>query len=266
MDQPGHGQTPAIGIGSSAAQLSYGISPYQANQMPAAATSGSVTASAGAMHPISQPAGAQFAQQQLAYQQIHNQQQQQQQQQQLQQQLHTFWATQYQEIDKVSDFKNHSLPLARIKKIMKADEDVRMISAEAPVIFARACEMFILELTLRSWNHTEENKRRTLQKNDIAAAITRTDIFDFLVDIVPREELKDEVLASTTRGTVPFGGPSDALPYCYPSQHAPQVGAPGMMMGKPVLDPSMYAQQSNPYMAQMWPQQGSEKQQSSSDL
>lgn len=47
----------------------------------------------------------------------------------------------------------------------------------------QACEMFILELTLRSWNHSEENKRRTLQRNDIAAAITRTDIFDFLVRI-----------------------------------------------------------------------------------
>ena len=45
----------------------------------------------------------------------------------------------------------------------------------------QACEMFILELTLRSWSHSEENKRRTLQRNDIAAAITRTDIFDFLV-------------------------------------------------------------------------------------
>ena len=43
--------------------------------------------------------------------------------------------------------------------------------------------MFILELTLRSWNHSEENKRRTLQRNDIAAAITRTDIFDFLVSM-----------------------------------------------------------------------------------
>jgi nuclear transcription factor Y gamma len=156
--------------------------------------------------------------------------------------------------------------LARIKKIMKADEDVRMISAEAPVIFSRACEMFILELTLRSWNHTEENKRRTLQKNDIAAAITRTDIFDFLVDIVPREDLKDEVLASIPRGTMPVGGPVDALSYCYmPPPHAPQVGAPGMIMGKHVMDPAMYAQQSHPYMAQhMWPQ-GSEQQQSPSD-
>lgn len=65
-----------------------------------------------------------------------------------------------------------------------------MIAAEAPVLFAKACEMFILELTLRSWIHTEENKRRTLQRNDIAGAITRGDIFDFLVDIVPRDEIK----------------------------------------------------------------------------
>ena len=56
-----------------------------------------------------------------------------------------------------------ALPLARIKKIMKLDEEVKMISAEAPVIFAKAAEIFIHELTLRAWAHTEDNKRRTLQ-------------------------------------------------------------------------------------------------------
>jgi hypothetical protein len=44
------------------------------------------------------------------------------------------------------------------------------------------------QLTLRSWTHSEENKRRTLQRTDISAAISKTDIFDFLVDIVPRED------------------------------------------------------------------------------
>jgi len=73
---------------------------------------------------------------------------------------------------------------------MKSDEDVRMISAEAPILFAKACEMFIIELTIRSWIHTEEGKRRTLQRNDIASAITKTDIFDFLIDIVPRDDGK----------------------------------------------------------------------------
>ncbi|KAM1171776.1 hypothetical protein FF1_022116 [Malus domestica] len=236
MDQQGqgHGHPATMGVAGTAAQASYGVNPY-----------GSV----GMLQSPTQPAGpsapSQLAQHQLAYQHIHQQQQQQ-----LQQQLQKFWGEQHKEIDQTNDFKNHSLPLARIKKIMKADEDVRMISAEAPVIFARACEMFILELTMRSWNHTEENKRRTLQKNDIAAAITRTDIFDFLVDIVPREDLKDEVLASIPRGgNLPVGVPSDGVPYYYmPPQHAPQVGAPG--------NQNMYGQQTHAYIAQpTWPHQ-----------
>lgn len=104
--------------------------------------------------------------------------------------LSKFWSKQLVQMQKLpigteQDFKNHNdLPLARIKRIMKSDEDVRMISAEAPVLFAKACELFILELTLRSWAYSEGNKRRTLQKEDIQTAIRRTDIFDFLVDVI----------------------------------------------------------------------------------
>ena len=36
------------------------------------------------------------------------------------------------------------------------------------------------------------HKRRTLQKSDVAAAIGMSDMFDFLIDIVPREEDKAE--------------------------------------------------------------------------
>lgn len=106
--------------------------------------------------------------------------------------LHRFWQDQMQEIEEMTQFKQSkcTLPLARIKKIMKFDEDVKMISAEAPVLFAKACEMFIHELTLRAWIHTDENKRRTLQRNDIATAIARNDTFDFLIDIVPRDDIK----------------------------------------------------------------------------
>lgn len=82
------------------------------------------------------------------------------------------------------ELKIHQLPLARVKKIMKTNEDVKMISSETPVLFAKACEMFILEITRRSWVYTEENKRRTLQKSDITDAILRTAIFDFLEDVV----------------------------------------------------------------------------------
>ncbi|XP_068625044.1 nuclear transcription factor Y subunit gamma-like isoform X2 [Battus philenor] len=110
----------------------------------------------------------------------------------IQHSLQVFWSKISEDIKKVTaeDFKTQALPLARIKKIMKLDEEVKMISAEAPVLFAKAAEIFIHELTLRAWSHTKDNKRRTLQRNDIAMAISKSDQFDFLIDIVPRHEVK----------------------------------------------------------------------------
>ncbi|KAI0511937.1 hypothetical protein KFK09_012571 [Dendrobium nobile] len=101
-----------------------------------------------------------------------------------QQQLRTLWVDMYREIEQMKNFKNMNLPLPTIKKIMETDEDVQMIDDEALVVFACACEMFILELTHRPWTHAEKNKRQTLQKNDIVAAIRQTDRLEFLADIL----------------------------------------------------------------------------------
>ena len=89
-----------------------------------------------------------------------------------------------------TDYKRlkHDLPLARIKKIMKSDDEVRMISAEVPILFSKACELFILDLTMRAWAHTADTNRRTLQRSDVADAIMEGEGMDFLVDIVPRED------------------------------------------------------------------------------
>jgi nuclear transcription factor Y gamma len=72
---------------------------------------------------------------------------------------------------------------------MKSDDELKalMISSEAPILFARACEIFIEELTLRAWMHSEESNRRTLQKIDITTAVSDSDMYDFLIDVVPRE-------------------------------------------------------------------------------
>ncbi|KAK7243818.1 hypothetical protein RIF29_38630 [Crotalaria pallida] len=247
-------QQHVMGVAAGDNQMAYS-SPYQTAAMVASGTPAVAVPS-----PTQPPTVfSSSSPHHLAYQQaqhFHHQQQQQQ-----QQQLQMFWASQMQEIEQTFDFKNHTLPLARIKKIMKADEDVRMISAEAPVIFAKACEMFILELTLRSWIHTEENKRRTLQKNDIAAAIARNDVFDFLVDIIPRDELKEEGLG-IAKATIPIVGSSADMPYYYaPLQHP--VGPPGMIMGNPVDQAALYStQQPRPPMAFMpWPHAQPQQQQ-----
>ncbi|ORY24231.1 histone-fold-containing protein [Naematelia encephala] len=103
--------------------------------------------------------------------------------------LESFWTRQMDVVEREDqDGRNAILPLARIKKVMKSDEDVRMISAEVPIMFSKACEIFISELTCRAWLVAESHKRRTLQKSDVAAAISISDMFDFLIDIVPRGE------------------------------------------------------------------------------
>eukprot|EP00518_Triparma_eleuthera_P003762 CAMPEP_0182454448 /NCGR_PEP_ID=MMETSP1319-20130603/1082_1 /TAXON_ID=172717 /ORGANISM="Bolidomonas pacifica, Strain RCC208" /LENGTH=234 /DNA_ID=CAMNT_0024652463 /DNA_START=193 /DNA_END=894 /DNA_ORIENTATION=+ len=102
------------------------------------------------------------------------------------------------EIEKIepgtNDWKSHILPLARIKKIMKSEDEIAatlnkqklMISSEGPIFFSKACSMFIGEVAIRSWMATCEGKRRTVQKTDVQTALNRSDMFDFLIDIVPR--------------------------------------------------------------------------------
>ncbi|KAK7324130.1 hypothetical protein VNO77_27652 [Canavalia gladiata] len=118
----------------------------------------------------------------------------------LQDQLYNFWMKQYEEVEGNIDFKSHCLPLARIKKIMKSNEDVKMISADASVLFSKACEMFIKELSLRSWFHAEENRRRTLHRSDIATAVSHNEVFDFLVDTVPRDNTMEHDIYSGIQG------------------------------------------------------------------
>lgn len=123
--------------------------------------------------------------------------------------LTTYWQQTITNLEtETHDYKIHQLPLARIKKVMKADPEVKMISAEAPILFAKGCDIFITELTMRAWIHAEENKRRTLQRSDIASALAKSDMFDFLIDIVPREEA-----AGHAKRTAAQAGPgSGAIP------------------------------------------------------
>ncbi|MCJ1276894.1 hypothetical protein MMC21_004701 [Puttea exsequens] len=123
--------------------------------------------------------------------------------------LTTYWQQTISSLENdTHDYKLHQLPLARIKKVMKADPDVKMISAEAPILFAKGCDVFITELTMRAWIHAEENKRRTLQRSDIASALAKSDMFDFLIDIVPREEAASHAKRSGQGAGAGSGNPA----------------------------------------------------------
>lgn len=244
-----------------------------AEEAAAAAAAAAVGGAPGSTAPPQQMAAAMNAQQQqhgmYAVSTLMQQQAAQTRQAQIQQQhnlaelnnkLNVFWGEQLAEVQTAHDFKNHLLPLARIKKIMKSDEDVRMISAEAPVLFAKACEMFILELTHRAWAQTEEAKRRTLQRSDISTAIQKTDIFDFLIDIVPRDDPKKEEV----RAVVGAVDPQSTQMQYYMQNHAPagytmpgQIPAAGATAGgteqQVMYQPNQQAYASAGYTAGMYP-------------
>ncbi|XP_044142614.1 nuclear transcription factor Y subunit gamma [Bufo gargarizans] len=171
-----------------------------------------------------------------------------------QQSLQSFWPRVMEDIRNltVKDFRVQELPLARIKKIMKLDEDVKMISAEAPVLFAKAAQIFITELTLRAWIHTEDNKRRTLQRNDIAMAITKFDQFDFLIDIVPRDELKPPKRQEEVRQAVT---PAEPIQYYFTlAQQPTAVQVQGQAAGQQTTTSTTTLQPGQIIIAQ--PQQG----------
>ncbi|KAI9836679.1 MAG: hypothetical protein M1819_001315 [Sarea resinae] len=155
--------------------------------------------------------------------------------------LTTYWQQTINSLETdTHDYKLHQLPLARIKKVMKADPEVKMISAEAPILFAKGCDIFITELTMRAWIHAEENKRRTLQRSDIASALAKSDMFDFLIDIVPREEAAAHGKRTTGQAGAPSGGP-------HASSNATAV--PGQLPQQTNVaqqQPSTHSQQQHP--------------------
>jgi nuclear transcription factor Y gamma len=171
--------------------------------------------------------------------------------------LTTYWQHVISHLEtETHDYKLHQLPLARIKKVMKADPEVKMISAEAPILFAKGCDIFITELTMRAWIHAEENKRRTLQRSDIASALAKSDMFDFLIDIVPREEAAAHTRkagAQAPQGVPPPGG-AQLPPQSIPQQHAPgHMPPPEYSLGHGLAQEPDYRQQGNMYAAQVQP-------------
>ncbi|GIX64235.1 nuclear transcription factor Y subunit C-2 [Babesia caballi] len=91
--------------------------------------------------------------------------------------------------DVFSANKGSNIPIARVKKIMKEGEHPGMIAADAPVLLAKACEMLIKDLTLQSWDCTLTTRRCTLQRQDVASAIFKNNVYNFMLDIFTPEEL-----------------------------------------------------------------------------
>lgn len=169
--------------------------------------------------------------------------------------LRSFWQRQVDSAEQETpDYRHPPLPLARIKKVMKSDPDVKVshkhdvslifthwrvddsgrwyvflhlrstaflnhascssnpilqsLRKYVPLAIANPMNpakllyrtVFISEITARAFIIADSNKRRTLSRSDIAKALSKSDQFDFLIDIVPRDEQPFPAAATSTTG------------------------------------------------------------------
>jgi hypothetical protein len=89
-----------------------------------------------------------------------------------------------------------------------------------------ASKVFIAEITGRAFIVADSNKRRTLSRADIAKALTKSDHFDFLIDIVPREE------AGFSGGQLPQQHQQQQQPPSVTRMNGAEGGVGGVIMRK----------------------------------
>ncbi|GBF87640.1 hypothetical protein Rsub_00351 [Raphidocelis subcapitata] len=84
------------------------------------------------------------------------------------------------------------LPLARVKKLIKSEPDVKVVSSEAIFLIGRAVELILDEMVARAHASMSRDARKALLYKDIANAVQGWEALDILGDAVPQK-----VLAST---------------------------------------------------------------------
>ncbi|XP_061752709.1 chromatin accessibility complex protein 1 [Nerophis ophidion] len=88
--------------------------------------------------------------------------------------------------------KNISLPVSRVRLIMKSSPDVSNINQDALFLTTKATEMFVQHLALSSLNR-ESN---SLTYSDLANTAEETETLQFLTDILPKKILARDYLKS----------------------------------------------------------------------
>ncbi|XP_015340844.1 chromatin accessibility complex protein 1-like [Marmota marmota marmota] len=96
--------------------------------------------------------------------------------------------------DKCGEQRLMSLPLSRIRVIMKSSPEVSSINQEALVLTAKATELFVQYLATYSYRHESGKEKKALTYNDLANTAEESDTFQFLADILPKKILASKYL------------------------------------------------------------------------
>ncbi|XP_058033403.1 chromatin accessibility complex protein 1 [Ahaetulla prasina] len=87
-----------------------------------------------------------------------------------------------------------SLPLSRIRVIMKSSPEVSSINPDAIFLTAKATELFVQYLATYAYKHGQGNEHKTLTYTHLSQAVQNSDTFQFLADIVPKKILASKYL------------------------------------------------------------------------
>ncbi|CAA93686.1 Transcription regulator complex subunit bur6 [Schizosaccharomyces pombe] len=77
-------------------------------------------------------------------------------------------------------------PVARIKKIMQADQDVGKVAQVTPVIMSKALELFMQSIIQESCKQTRLHQAKRVTVSHLKHAVQSVEQFDFLQDIVEK--------------------------------------------------------------------------------
>ena len=121
-----------------------------------------------------------------------------------------------------------------------------MVAHDAPMIFAKACEIFILDLTIRAWEQANANGRKMLHREDVAQVVNSNEYFEFLNDLVLPDTNSDNPINTTITSTlrpVSISSSSSSVPSSSSSSSSSSTTAPVVEVkgdgtfGRPLQDP-----------------------------
>ncbi|KZF21649.1 histone-fold-containing protein [Xylona heveae TC161] len=99
-------------------------------------------------------------------------------------------------------------PVARIKRIMQADEDVGKVAQVTPVVVSKALELFMISLVVKAASEARGRSSKRITAAHLKAAVAKDEQFDFLNTII--EKVPDGPAASdSAKGGGGGGGDDD---------------------------------------------------------
>ncbi|OQE25322.1 hypothetical protein PENSTE_c006G07124 [Penicillium steckii] len=77
-------------------------------------------------------------------------------------------------------------PVARIKRIMQADEDVGKVAQVTPIAVSKALELFMISLVTKAAQEAKTRNSKRVTASHLKHAVAKDEVLDFLADIIAK--------------------------------------------------------------------------------